>query len=166
MDWLSFNVRISAISVTRTRLQTQIIWTRAMVMVLTSLSTTFHLYRDGQFYWWRKPEYPLKTTDMSQVTDKLCTRMLHEVHLAMSSTRTHNWVLPYDHDHDGPLLAFDFSVKLHWRHWQCQPNIILNFVRSRHTTWRRHKIINIFMFHIQDLHFEIFVYLSETIGYQ
>ena len=24
----------------------------------------------GQFYWWRQPEYPEKTTDLSQVTDK------------------------------------------------------------------------------------------------
>jgi hypothetical protein len=23
------------------------------------------------FFWWRKPEYPEKTTDLSQVTDKL-----------------------------------------------------------------------------------------------
>ena len=27
------------------------------------------LYRGGQFSWWRKPEYPDKTTDLSQVTD-------------------------------------------------------------------------------------------------
>jgi hypothetical protein len=25
----------------------------------------------GQFYWWSKPEYPEKTTDLPQVTDKL-----------------------------------------------------------------------------------------------
>jgi hypothetical protein len=34
-------------------------------------SWIYNYYRGVQFYWWRKPEYPEKTTTLSQVTDKL-----------------------------------------------------------------------------------------------
>ena len=40
------------------------------------------LYRGGQFYWWRKSEYPEKTTDLSQVTDNLITYCCIEYTLA------------------------------------------------------------------------------------
>jgi len=39
-------------------------------MVFNGTFNKFQLHRGGQFYWWRKPEYPEKTTDLPQATDR------------------------------------------------------------------------------------------------
>jgi hypothetical protein len=48
-------------------------WSRIIIVVFNAtFNNTSQLYRGGQFYCWRKPEYPEKYTDLPQVTDKLC----------------------------------------------------------------------------------------------
>jgi hypothetical protein len=39
--------------------------------VLTPLSAIFQLYHGDQFQWWKKPEYPERTTNHGQATGKL-----------------------------------------------------------------------------------------------
>jgi hypothetical protein len=63
------------------------IWCREL-WVWVYGSTIFQLYHGGQFFCWRKPEYPQKTNDLSQVTDKLYHIMLYQVYLSMNAVQT------------------------------------------------------------------------------
>jgi len=53
-----------------------------MFMVFNATFNNISTISGGQFYWWRKPQYPEKTTDLPQVTDKL--------YHTMTGIRTHN----------------------------------------------------------------------------
>jgi len=79
------------------------IFGRLGLCYLTPLSIIFQpLYRGGQFYWWRKPEYPVMFSPTSRKS-----------HFAISGIRYLLIQLPYEHNHDDHHLKTSLNENIY-----------------------------------------------------
>jgi hypothetical protein len=98
-------------------------WFRFGLWCITPLSTIFQLYRGGQFDWWRKTQYPKKTTDLSLTNFKLFVFwlcLLSADHITQSPRPSWSWSNGswiYNPVH-GPTYLIHHVIKFEICQWQ------------------------------------------------
>ena len=84
----NFDFGLNTVSVLFENKKFDSIWSLVGLWCLTPLPTIFQLYRGGQFYWWRKPDNPEKTTELPQVTDNFLCSLQESIQRNMTSLKS------------------------------------------------------------------------------